>query len=134
MKNLFLLVALSVFMCVGCSDNKSTDCSEVNCTKEFVTIPITVIYEDGSMVELDSYEVKEVETGIVRDVWDSVEEFHTCVIASDLDREDFYNKKVKLQLIGKIAGEVVVQEEYTVTADCCHVCLLEGNKTVTIKR
>ncbi len=134
MKNLFLLVALSVFMCVGCSDNKSTDCSEAICTDVYISIPITVIYEDGSIAKLDSYEVKEVETGKVRDVWGPIEGYDACTIASDLDREDFYNKEVKLQLIGKIAGKIVVQEEYTVTADCCHVCLLEGNKTITIKR
>lgn len=52
-------------------------------------------YEDGSIAKLDSYEVKEVETGKVREVWGLIEGYDAYTIASDLDREDFYNKEVK---------------------------------------
>lgn len=123
-----------MFVCIGCSSNKEVvDCSDAMCTDEYISISISILYGDGSPVKLDSYEVREVKTGKLRDVPNWGEEFHTCIIASDLDREDFYNKKVKLLLIGKKAGKVVVQENYLLTADCCHISLLKGDKTVIIK-
>lgn len=138
MKNLFLLVVGVVLTFMGCSSNKDTgDCSEALCTMVFISIPISVVDENGNSVKLDSYEVKEVETGKIRDVGDwSVPEYniYPAVIASDFDREEFFNRKVRLQLTGKIDGKVVVQEIYTVTADCCHVYLVEGNKEVVIKK
>lgn len=136
MKNLFFSVVGTIFICMGCgSDNNkdAKDCSEAICTDVYVSIPVTVLYEDGSPVILDSYEVRELETGRVRNVPNWGTDSHTYTIATDGDREDFYNKKVKLQLIGKIAGKIILQENYTVTADCCHISLLEGNKEVVIK-
>ena len=90
-------------------------------------------YEDGTPVVLDNYEVIEVATGKVRDVPNWGEEFHTYTIASDLDREEFAGKEIELQLVGKIGEKIVVTENYVVSANCCHIYLVKGDKEVVVK-
>lgn len=134
MKYLLRMLLVVAFVFMGCgSDKESADCTEAICTTVFIHIGVDLFYENGDPVFLDSYEVREIESGKIRDInWDK--KFNTYAIASDFDREEFYGKKIKLQFIGKIDGQEVVREDYTVTADCCHVKMLEGNKTVVVKQ
>ena len=138
MKNLLFFASLCLaILCTGCSSDKNNDrgedCSDVNCTDEFCNIGVTIKYEDDTPVVLDSYEVIEVATGKVRDVPNWGEVFHTYAIASDLDREEFFGKEIELQLVGKIGEKIVVTENYVVSANCCHIYLVKGDKEVVVK-
>lgn len=138
MKNLLFFASLCMaILYTGCSSDKNSDraedCSDVICDMAFLSIPITIKYEDDTPVVLDSYEVIEVATGKVRDVPNWGEVFHTYAIASDLDREEFFGKEIELQLVGKIGEKTVVTENYVVSANCCHTYLVKGDKEVVVK-
>ena len=138
MKNLLFFASLCLaILCTGCSSDKNNDrtedCSDVICDMAFLSIPITIKYEDGTPVVLDNYEVIEVATGKVRDVPNWGEEFHRYIIASDLDREDFAGKEIELQFVGKKKKKTVVTKNYVVSANCCHTYLVKGDKEVVVK-
>ena len=67
MKNLLFFASLCMaILYTGCSSDKNNDraedCSDVICDMAFLSIPITIKYEDDTPVVLDSYEVIEVAT------------------------------------------------------------------------
>ena len=138
MKNLLFFASLCMaILYTGCSSDKNNDraedCSDVICDMAFLSIPITIKYEDGTPVVLDNYEVIEVATGKVRDVPNWGEEFHRYIIASDLDREDFAGKEIELHFVGKIGEKTVVTKNYVVSANCCHTYLVKGDQEVVVK-
>ena len=138
MKNLLFFASLCLaILCTGCSSDKNNDrtedCSDVICDMAFLSIPITIKYEDGTPVVLDNYEVIEVATGKVRDVLNWGKEFNTYTIASDLDRGDFAGKEIELQFVGKIGEKIVVTKNYVVSANCCHTYLIKGDEEIVLK-
>ena len=130
---------LFAFLCLpilytGCSSDNEK-CQDAVCTCDFQSIRIELKYEDGTPVILDSYEVIEVATGKTHDVWEDIDlsEWGRYAISTDFDRQAFFDRKVKLQFIGKIGGKVIVTKNHIVSADCCHIYLVEGDRVVTIK-
>lgn len=139
MRNILLLFASLCFaiLCVGCGSDSakdnSEDCSDVVCTSKFSFISVKIVSADGTPIILDSYEVIEVATGKVRDVPNLGAVSHVYTIASDLDKEEFFNKEVELQFIGKLGGKALVTQNYVVSGSCCGTYLVDGNTEIVIR-
>lgn len=135
MKKIFLFASLCLaILCVGCSSDKDDGDIEVKCTDMFCNIGVKIKYEDDTPVVLDSYEVIETATGKVRDLPNWGKRFYTYIIASDLDIEDFFEKEIELQFIGKIGEKIVVTKNYVVSANLCHTYLVKGDREIIIKQ
>jgi len=55
-------------------------------------------------------------------------------ITDDGFKDDFFEKEVELEFIGRIGNEIVVKERYLFSASECHVYLLKGNKEILINK
>jgi len=135
-----IVAFLSLFL-VACNDNddaEQQDCSEAICTHNFVTITVSVKDASGEPVSLDSYEVNDTETGenLAADFngeeYQYLKEQGFYPILSDANRVQYQNSTATLTFKGTIDNEEVINETYEVAADCCHVSLITGNRTIVL--
>lgn len=134
-----IIVAFLSLILVACNNNddaEQQDCSEAICTHNFVTITVSVKDEAGDAVVLDSFEVIDTATGenLAKDI--SAEEYHNdqgiYPLISDAHRIQYQNKTTTLTFKGYINDELVVNQEFEVGADCCHVSLITGNREIVL--
>ena len=66
----------------------------------------------------------------------SAEEYHNdqgiYPLISDAHRIQYQNKTTTLTFKGYINDELVVNQEFKVGADCCHVSLITGNREIVL--
>lgn len=137
----FALILFSFSMVASCTDKDETtlqDCTMITCTQNFVTLTVSVINTSGTTIVLDSYEVIDVDSGenLVEN-FNEVEnqyfkEQGLYPILNDAHRVQYQNSTATLSFKGYISNEEVVNEEYVVAADCCHVSLISGNTEIVL--
>lgn len=134
-------MALLLVMGVSCNsddDNNEGNCGTIACTEEFVSFDVTVTNRSSEPIALDEFVVTWVETG--RDLTldysqDDLEIYQASgmyPLISDSSLSDFRNRVIYLTFEGYIDGELVLDEDYTVAFDCCHVILVEGDLTLEL--
>ncbi len=141
----YLLICVCVFFYAQCSKNDNgpnqgpgVNCAIVLCTAEFVTINIGVEDRDGVKVGLDHFEVRDANTGKVISKDYSSQELEmfrqtgSYPLYDDSFGSEHLNKERSIVFRGFIGGEEVVKGNFTVFADCCHVSLVSGDKTLII--
>ncbi|WP_339625839.1 hypothetical protein [uncultured Maribacter sp.] len=134
------LVILSIFL-VACHDKDEPtqqDCTMVACTQNFVTLTVSVKDASGAAIVLDSYEVINVDSGknLTDDFNDEENQYFKeqglYPILSDAHRVEYQNSTATLTFKGYISNEEVINEEFVVGADCCHVSLISGNTEIIL--
>ncbi|SMG06462.1 hypothetical protein [Arenibacter troitsensis] len=130
-----------VLLTLNCSDSDTDDtsnCTDVFCTEEFRTITISVKDKDGAAVALDHYKVVVLSDGedITLNASSSEYEWMTkngsYPLFSDKYVTKYRNKEIEINFQGFIDDELLVDSDYTVGADCCHVTLVEGETDIVI--
>lgn len=136
-----IVAFLSIFL-VACNDNddaEQQDCSEAICTLNFVTVTVSVKDASGEPVSLDSYEIIDNETGenlatdFNGDEYQYLKEQGFYPIISDANRVQYQNSTATLTFKGIIDNKEVINEDYQVGADCCHVNLISGNTEIVLE-
>ncbi|MDO1512749.1 hypothetical protein Q2T41_08790 [Maribacter confluentis] len=137
----FLSFAFFIFIasCSNTDDTVKEDCNENTvCTQNFVTIGVTVKDASGVNVPLDRFKVVDTKTDEDITLVQNQEEFEDYAkdgyypIFSDAYRLDYQNQTTTIAFIGYNADKEIVNEEFTVGADCCHVLLISGNTDIII--
>lgn len=138
-----LILVLITFFIASCSNDDKTkkqDCSEPTpCTQNFVTISVSVKDASGVDIPLDSFKVVDTKTGEDITLVNNQEDFEGYKqdgfypIFSDAYRLDYLNKTTTIAFTGYSSDKVVVNEEFEVGADCCHVLLISGNTAIVIQ-
>lgn len=134
---LLILVAISpFFIYTSCGKDHShhakKECEDVMCTMMFAMVTVEVKDNAGANVSLDESYTIRTTTGekILHD--NSVNPgFYT--VLDDGYQKQLQNKSEKFQFIGMKGGVKVVDETYTISADCCHVNRDAGNTVITVK-
>ncbi len=139
MKYLFgLITLLLVLSCNNKSDEDALDCLNVACTEEYRTITISVKDKEGKPVVLDEIKVvilpngEDITPDITSSEYEWMGENGVYPLFSDKYVMKYRNKKVDLNLKGYVDGDVVVDSDYTVGADCCHILLIEGETDLVL--
>ncbi|MDX1767687.1 MAG: hypothetical protein R3294_06515 [Arenibacter troitsensis] len=130
-----------VLLTLNCSDSDTDDtsnCTDVFCTEEFRTITISVKDKDGAAVALDHYKVVVLSDGEDITLNASSSEYEwmskngSYPLFSDKYVTKYRNKEIEINFQGFIDDELLVDSDYTVGADCCHVTLVEGETDIVI--
>ena len=136
---LALLGLFTLVLSCNSDDNNNEDgCGNSICTEEFRSYDVSVISTSQDAVALDEFVVTWVETGKDLTVDYSAEELEVYQLRgqypliSDAFVSDFKRRVISLTFEGYINGELVVDEDYTVAFDCCHVFLVEGDLLVEL--
>lgn len=140
-KRVISILLAVIFLLTGFSCNNSDDSScEGVCTLDFRTMELSIIYDTGEPVALDTFQV--VIEGTGRDITGSystgeLDWFRNNGIYPIIDdsySDEFRNTTFTLKFSGYINNEEVVQAFVTAGADCCHVYLKDDDITITIPR
>lgn len=142
--NRLALAFLTVtFLCVQLSCNNDDDtndnseCDEVLCTLQFVTINVSIQDTNQMPIALDTYEVINLENGenIAATFFDidfqTAQETGMYPIATD--GIFLLNQEAEIQLRGFINDQEVVRSNYVVATDCCHINLVSGDTTLILE-
>ncbi|MDW3192410.1 MAG: hypothetical protein R8G66_08595 [Cytophagales bacterium] len=105
---------------------------EIVCQLFYSVIRVSVVDEDGEPVILDETELRDLDSGEVLAVDQTVEPEIGYVIAADYMTDFLPREGHCLQLTGYINGQLALQYSFLVGHDCCHVVLLAGPSTLTL--
>jgi len=142
-KNTFLfLLWVAHILVVSCDKdddkNNPPDCTDVTCTEIFVTLTVTVKDASGVVVPLDSFSVVNLENNedLTRELsangFEMARQTGTYPLFGDEYVESYQNDALTILFKGFIDGEEVVNAQYEVGADCCHVLLRVGETDIVI--
>mgnify|MGYP001098310048 CR=1 FL=1 len=116
---------------ISCDVEEDESCNSVACTEQFVTITVFIIDQGQNPVVLDRFEVINLrnQSNITIPLSSSgfllVQQNGLYPLVNDSGIDG--NQRQNLQFKGFINGIEVINENYTVEADCCHVNLVSGN-------
>lgn len=125
-----LVCATFQLSCDG-SDDSNANCEDVACTLELRTILVSIENSNQDPVALDSFEVintadgSELTQSLSPIEFEAAQRFGRYPLASDLDVGA--NQELNLRFRGFINGQEVIESDYTVASDCCHIGLVSGN-------
>ncbi len=137
MKNYFLLLfSLILFTSCNNDDNEDskTECSDVFCTLEFRSILINIKDSDGNIVKLDKSEVIDLKSKkiIIDEIYNGQTSTESYLLYNDQFQNEITNKERELIFKGYINDNEVINSNYVVASDCCHVFLVSGNLDLII--
>lgn len=135
MKKLYCVVALPLLLS-ACNPKESiipaNNCSDVFCTAIFASVSINVEDKNGNAVELhDFYTVNRSTNDTIRS---SVPSWNkgTYTVVDDGYTSKMFNKTYDFSFIGIVNNQVVINEPFSISADCCHVSKVSGKESIII--
>lgn len=144
MKRIYLLCALLTAITLSCSkkelgSEEVQDCSTVYCSYDLRWIAVKLVDQSGDPVILDRIKVTRLADGKeLTEMYDSSQResflrLGSYPIAGDIDREHIPSfKHTKLRFQGYIGKREVVNADYVVTFDCCHIALVSGDVELVV--
>lgn len=134
------LWAVFVLSMLNCSDKGTDDpsnCLGAVCTEEFRTITVSVKDKGGVAVALDYIEVvlsngDDVTLDTSGSDYDRMAKNGTYPLFSDQYVAKYSNRELELNFQGYVDDRLLVESDYVVGVDCCHVTLIEGEKDIVI--
>lgn len=135
MKKLCCILALPLLLS-ACNPKESVipanDCSNVFCTAIFASISVDVEDKNGSPVELyNYYTINRSNNDTLRPLQSSWGK-GTYTVVDDSYTSKMYNKTYEFSFVGIVNNQVIINEPFTISADCCHVSKVSGKESVTI--
>ncbi len=133
-----LITLLIILNCNNKSEDDTLDCLNVACTEEYRTITISVKDQEGKVVVLDEFKVVVLPKGADITLDTASGDYEWMIIngvyplISDKYSMEYRDKKIEINFKGYVEDRLVVDSDYTVGADCCHVLLFEGETDVVI--
>lgn len=142
MKQLLLLCLVLVGLS-NCNRNEDDlpeliNCASVACTNEFVTLTVSVKDQDGVLIPLDRYEVIDLKTAeeitpeLTSEQLSTARRLAQYPMYSDAFLTGNQNTYRDIVFRGFINEEKLVEAEYRILTDCCHVSVAAGNTNVII--
>jgi len=132
------IILFSIILLLSCNCNCESECEDVLCTEQFVTIVVTITDQDQNPFILDDYTVIDIDNNIdltndLKDYYQSFPDDGTYPIFDDNFQQDYQNQEIEIQFIGYLNSQEVVNEYYSVGADCCHVYPISGDYEIVVE-
>lgn len=136
MKKISFLAAFFVSAAVftGCKEEVTEcDVEGLACTQVFTTKEITVKYTDGTVIPLDSIVVKKSgDNNVLFSENPTVNSDGTFKLISDTEKDNITKEGTDVTFYGYILGNEIVNEDFKVGHDCCHVVYISGTSDIVV--
>lgn len=107
--------------------NTSSCPDNIVCTEILVSLTFSPKTPNGVPIFLDSYYSQNLDNGKTYSILDSnVASTASYVVVSDEQLEEINQEGTNIRFIGLQGNQIVVQQDFLVGHDCCHVVPLEG--------
>lgn len=128
---LSLILFSTLFIkCDYVNDIKQVDCSTTNCTMEFRSITTVIKHKtDSTLFHLTDYKVIRVSDDLdVTPKHDNSTDYSGYYSVANDSKMDLYKfKNVEVEFTGYVNNSIIIQKRFIVTADCCHISLVQGD-------
>jgi hypothetical protein len=134
---LITLLAMVLLLSQSCGQKpmavRQASCEGVVCDKRWVSIVVTVRNAEGQPVQLDeAYTlVSKTRERLPQDQQRNNQGHY--MLLNDSYRKQLENKVEEFTFVGMKDGAMVVEENYQIGADCCHVKKVSGKDVVVMK-
>lgn len=131
--SLLALFSCQLFMYGTCNKEKqnSTDCGQVMCTMMFAMVNAEVKDANGAAVTADKvFTIKDGTTDTLKFEQQVLNGGY--VVIDDSYVKELQNKQALFHFIGIKNGQVLFNEPYTISADCCHIKKEAGKAVITL--
>lgn len=134
MKKIGLIMLLGItFLGLSCEDTESPlECSnDIGCTLNLVSIIHKPQDEVENGILLDNYYSQNLDNGNVYDFRNpnTARTDSSYVVISDAQKDEVKSSGTTIRFFGEANGEVIIEQDFLVGHDCCHVILLQGPGT-----
>ncbi len=119
----FILIVVSVLILISCTKDE-----EVICTMEYRYISIDV---KGGILD-DFYTIRKYTGDTIRNEKDNIIGNNSYIILSDNYQNKIKNKEEIFIFKGYITDSLVVNEQYVIKADECHINYVSGKKEINL--
>ena len=119
----FILIVVSVLILISCTKDE-----EVICTMEYRYILIDV---KGGILD-DFYTIRKYTGDTIRNEKDNIIGNNSYIILSDNYQNKIKNKEEIFIFKGYITDSLVVNEQYVIKADECHINYVSGKKEINL--
>jgi hypothetical protein len=130
-----LSVVIISMLNLKCDDDNPVICEYVACTMEYRTVSVSLKHTaDNTPYLLTDFKVLRVsDNADITPAGDSYAMQNGYYpVATDGKKELFRFKNVEVDFYGYLNNNLVVQRRFTITSDCCHISLVEGETTITL--
>ena len=119
----FILIVVSILILISCTKDE-----EVICTMEYRYISIDV---KGGILD-DFYTIRKYTGDTIRNEKDNIIGSNSYIILSDNYQNKIKNKEEIFIFKGYITDSLVVNEQFIIKADECHIDYVSGNKEINL--
>jgi hypothetical protein len=119
----FILIVVSILILISCTKDE-----EVICTMEYRYISIDV---KGGILD-DFYTIRKYTGDTIRNEKDNIIVNNSYIILSDNYQNKIKNKEEIFIFKGYITDSLVVNEQYVIKADECHINYVSGKKEINL--
>ena len=119
----FILIVVSILIIISCTKDE-----EVICTMEYRYILIDV---KGGILD-DFYTIRKYTGDTIRNEKDNIIGNNSYIILSDNYQNKIKNKEEIFIFKGYITDSLVVNEQYVIKADECHINYVSGKKEINL--
>jgi len=111
------------------NENQDNNCSTALCTTELRSIVLMLKHKaDSSLFHLTDYKVTRVSDNLdITPKHDNISDYSGYYsLANDSDIDLFRFNNTEVEFTGYVNNSIIIQTRFIVTADCCHISLVEG--------
>ena len=119
----FILIVVSILILISCTKDE-----EVICTMEYRYISIDV---KGGILD-DFYTIRKYTGDTIRNEKDNIIGNNSYIILSDNYQNKIKNKEEIFIFKGYITDSLVVNEQFIIKADECHIDYVSGKKEINL--
>ena len=119
----FILIVVSILIIISCTKDE-----EVICTMEYRYISIDV---KGGILD-DFYTIRKYTGDTIRNEKDNIIGSNSYIILSDNYQNKIKNKEEIFIFKGYITDSLVVNEQFIIKADECHIDYVSGKKEINL--
>jgi hypothetical protein len=128
-------IAITATLFTSCKpEDNAGPCDGANCTALFAMIPVTITDSTGGSINFDrvfAYPTDNKKDTIKSFKSDGISNVY--IIVDDNYLENMRNSTRTIRFVGMKNGTAIVDEPYTISADCCHIKRESGKETIIVK-
>jgi hypothetical protein len=129
-----LAVPFALLVLSSCAKTKSTTAKcadDVICTMMFAAVTVTVTDNTGAAVTLDEMYTTRDDNG-EKITLDQPDGGNNYTVLNDSYVKKLQNTQAAFHFIGIKDGKQVINEPYTISADCCHIKKVSGKSEIAL--
>ncbi len=124
-----LLVGIALFA-FSCEETEPlSDCNtDLICTEIFQTIIFSPVDQNDNAIRLDRYYSQNLDNGNTYDyqATDLAQSSEVYVVITDAEINQVQSTGTTIRFFGEADGNIVIEQDFVIGHDCCHVMVLDG--------